>query len=330
MSEQNATAVATLDIEFVIGEQDTLVPDSIDSAGVAHFKYSVADGSSVRVGRAQTNDVVIVDSDVSRFHAAFAASVSGLVLSDLSSTNGTFVNGKPISSPVDLKSNDVVVIGKAKITVQLLLAQDSSVVSDASTQLAEFLPCEVTVLLVDVCGYTKMSQALPPDAVTDMLRDWFSMVAKILEPTQGEIDKYIGDCVMAIWRNPKEPAAVLAREAAQAALTIRTKTLELEEMGPWAYRQEYPWRCRAALHSGVALIGTVGGGKKRAYTALGDNINIAFRIESIAGKLKKDVIMSAYTAGLIGSSASLTSLGRHDLDGRSGEIELFSLEALPL
>lgn len=328
MTEEAQPVVGTLDIEFVPSEQDTLRPDRIDAQGKAHVRFPVLDGSSVRIGRSRGNDIVIADSDISRFHAALTASVSGLVLSDLSSTNGTFVNGKRISTPIDLKSNDVITIGKAKMTVQLLLAQDAAMTSEASTKLADLMPTEVTVLLVDVCRYTMMSQALPADDVAQMLQGWFELVAPIISAHEGEIDKYIGDCVMAIWRNPRQPSSHLAAEAAKAAVEIVQRTREAAVSGAWPHHAQYPWRCRAAIHSGVALVGMVGGGNRRNYTVLGDNINVTFRIETIAGKLDKDIILSHSTAELIRAKAKLQSLGAHDLDGRSGEVELFELTGL--
>lgn len=328
MTVEARPVIAVLELEYTPSESESVPPKSIDSDGKVREQYSLLDGTSMRFGRAKTNDIVVSDRDISRFHATFAASVSGLVLSDLSSTNGTFVNGKRISTPVDLKSNDVITMGKAKLTVQLIFAQDPSVDEDACTKLAELQATEVTVLLVDVVRYTTMSQALPPDDVAGMLRTWFELAAPIVAAHEGEIDKYIGDCVMALWRNPKQKSSHLAQQAAKAAAEIVHKTDELAASGAWPHNDRYRWRCRAALNSGVALVGTVGAGSKRNYTVLGDTINVTFRIETVAGKLDQNIILSQSTADLLGSAAQLKALGAHDLDGRSGEVALYSLEAI--
>ena len=75
----------------------------------------------------------------------------------------------------------------------------------------------------------------------------------------------------------------------------------------------------------MALVGTVGAGSKRNYTVLGDTINVTFRIETVAGKLDQNIIISQSTADLLGGALTLRSLGAHDLDGRSGEVQLYSL-----
>lgn len=298
--------------------------DTASMPDIVRERYTVVDGATLRIGRARQNDIVVCDRDISRFHATFNASSNGIVLSDLSSTNGTFVNGRRITTPVDLMPGDTITIGNARITVNLAQSV-SQEEEDTRTKLAELQNEEVTVLLVDVVSYTKMSQDLPPDDVANGLRAWFEVVAPIIHEQGGEIDKYIGDCVMALWRGTRSNAARLAVMAITAAEKITEATKALGASGEWPHEATYPWRCRAALNTGTALVGTVGASGRRNYTVLGDAINVAFRIESLAGKLKREIVMSQTTAELAGTSFPLERVGEFDLEGRSGMIAVYTV-----
>ncbi len=295
------------------------------SASLVKELYHVYEGSTLRVGRAKTNDIVLNDRDVSRFHATFSASQNGIILSDLASTNGTFVNGRRITTPVDVMSADVVTMGNIRIDVQLHYTDDIVLDDGTRTALTELQTVEVTVLLVDVVGYTRISQDLAPDAVAHMLRAWFEVVGPIIETHKGEIDKYIGDCVMALWRGSGRDARERASAALRAGIEIVEATKALEASGVWAHTEKFPWRCRAALNSGTALFGAVGAGDRRNYTVLGDAINVAFRIESLAGRLKTEVVCSQVTAELVQNDFDLVSLGSFDLEGRIGEMSVYTI-----
>lgn len=326
--EKDRRVVALLHVQYSQGlksEDDATPPASEAGPSLVKELYQVYEGSSLRVGRAKTNDIVLNDRDVSRFHATFSASQNGIVLSDLASTNGTFVNGRRITTPVDLMSNDVVTLGNIRIDVQLHYTDDIDHHDGTRTALSDLQAVEVTVLLVDVVAYTRISQNLPPDEVARMLRAWFELVGPIIERNNGEIDKYIGDCVMALWRGTHRDAVEKATAALRAGVEVVEATKKLNESSDWKHPVDYPWVCRAALNSGSALFGAVGAGDRRNYTVLGDAINVAFRIESLAGKLRTEVICSEATANLVKENFSLKPLGAYDLEGRIGEMNIFTL-----
>ncbi|MFN8390315.1 MAG: adenylate/guanylate cyclase domain-containing protein [Bdellovibrionota bacterium] len=324
-SEKRVVALLQVHYPRELSEGQAELP-STDSTSLITEVYQLYAGTTLRVGRAKTNDIIVSDRDVSRFHATFSASENGVVLSDLSSTNGTFVNGRRISTPVDILSADSVTLGNARIDVQLHYTDDMSQADGTRTALSELQTVEVTVLLVDIVGYTRHSQELPADAVAKMLRSWFELVGPIIVDHGGEIDKYIGDCVMALWRGSAATVTKKATSAVEAAIDIIRKTKELGLSENWPYSASHPWFCRAALNSGTALFGAVGAGDRRNYTVLGDAINVAFRIESLAGKLKTDVILSQNTAVHVKDSFPLRPLGSFDLEGRTGETELFAID----
>jgi adenylate cyclase len=256
----------------------------------------------------------------------FSASRSGLVLSDLSSMNGTFHNGRKCSTPVNLVTGDEVRIGHVKIHVDLHMGgveEDS--VSHLQTQATAMRAVMVTVLVADVAAFTKMSQKLPPKDVADMLDAWFGEVTDIVRNEDGEIDKYIGDCVMALWRGsaddgPKGAAASIRASQEILALTDRMSSER------WIHHSEYPWRCRVSLNTGEALIGSIGGKGARDFTVLGDTVNVAFRLEGIGAVKGWDLTVSAGTAELVQDLFPLKCMGPVIVEGRSDPVEVYTLE----
>jgi adenylate cyclase len=300
--------------------------------GSGREQIHLKEGETLRVGRVATNDLVLDDNLVSRFHAVFNASASGIVVSDLSSLNGTFLNGRRVSIPVNLRPSDVVTIGNTEIVVHqgaLVGAGDDAEAPVASapecTMIASMKGVVVTVLLADVCNYTKFSEQLSANDVASMLRLWFSRVSETVEEFGGEVDKYIGDCVMALWSGLRLDAPDLASQAAEAALSIQQRTNELSASGKWIYHESNPWRCRISLNSGEALMGTLGGAKARDFTVLGDTVNIAFRLNDLAGKINQDIVISAETAKLIEDTFVVEPLGHTPVEGKSIPVEIFSL-----
>lgn len=289
---------------------------------------------ALRIGRARANDLVIENPSVSRFHAVVSGSTSGVVLSDLSSLNGTFLNGRRISAPVDVVSGDILAIGPVKITIELSrgVAQPRErrlpEVDDpnSSTHAQKMSTTQVTVLVADICRFTALSQALAPQDIASMLNTWFSLVAKTVHDEAGEIDKYIGDCVMALWRGDKSTITEQAVRATRAAERIIAETKRLVASGVWKYETSHPWRCRVALNTGEALVGAVGRSGASDYTVLGDTVNIAFRLESLASAEGASLMMTGNTAKLVGDFISLRSLGEVILDGRKDTVSVYTLD----
>lgn len=259
-----------------------------------------------RVGRARTNEIVIAHPSASRFHAVFNASFSGVVLSDLASLNGTFVNEQRVASPRYLTGGERIRIADVDIVVSRPLYPIQSSDPESSTTLAsKMLAIFVTVLVADVCNYTKLSQLLPAQDVAGALGRWFERVAEIVRSHGGTVDKYIGDGVMALWHGSDKAAC--AEAAVRAGVAIAQEA-ERFSSGTWAHSSTIPWRCRVALNSGEALMGTLGQDNVREFTVLGDTINLVFRLEDVAGLLSREVVLGERTAELVRHALALEEL----------------------
>ncbi len=290
-------------------------------------EHKLRAGDTFRIGRHSTNDLAVLDNQVSRYHAVMNASATGVLLSDLASLNGTFVNKERVTTPINLESNDVVAIGDTKITIELPLTGIGEDVTDVTgTQAAALEGIIVTVLVADVCGYTYLSEHLDTQVVANMLQRWFKRTTEIVKAHGGIVDKYIGDCVMAVWRGPREEGAELARLALEAAKVINESSSALSLEPPWdALHQQFPWHCRVALNSGEALSGAVGDRGARDFTVLGDTVNVAFRLEGYASQQDHDFVLGPDTAELLKDNQNITSLGTVKLPGREKELEVFTL-----
>lgn len=290
------------------------------------FTRVVTEGETIRVGRLAENEIAVDDSKVSRVHAIFTTVGSELVLSDLSSLNGTLVNGRRISGVVSLKHNDIVKIGPAEITVRFSSpSNEESLGEGLQTESVAMEIVHVTLMLVDVCGYTKMSEELPAQDVAKMLEQCFAVVAQASEKFGGQVDKYIGDCVMVTWNGPKEEATSRAKQALLASKSTLGAVESLVDSGSWPHQLQFPWTVRVALHSGEALQGAIGSKDSREFTVLGDTVNVAFRLNDLGSSMRKSLLISENTAQLVGKDFEFDSLGEVDVEGRKSRIGVFTL-----
>ena len=287
----------------------------------------LVNGNVLRVGRARSNDLVVEHPAVSRFHAVFSASWSGVVLSDLSSLNGTFVNGRRISTPIDLRDGDTVRIGGVRVRV--MMQRESGGIEDEttmSTSPSRMAPVVITVLVADISQFSKLSRDVPPEDLTEMLSRWFTIVEESVKANDGEMDKYLGDCAMAIFRQGEGRGKANALSAVRAAKAILQATAQLADTPEWKALTEYPWQCRIALNSGEALMGAIGVGGAREITVIGDTVNVAFRLEAVADDREVPLILGESTSALVRDDFTLEPLGEVILEGRRDTVKIATLK----
>lgn len=156
---------------------------------------------------------------------------------------------------------------------------------------------ELTVMFTDLAGFTDLSERLRPEDTVAVLTEYFDTMTAIVHHHRGTVDKFIGDAVMAFWGAPLPTpeharlalAAAREMQAAVAALSQRLQARGLPAL-----------RMRIGLHSGPAVVGNIGSASRFSYTAVGDTVNLAARLEG-ANK--------AFGSGLMVSQATLDAAG---------------------
>jgi adenylate cyclase len=135
---------------------------------------------------------------------------------------------------------------------------------------------EVTIYFSDIRGFTTLSEGMEPERLVELLNEYLSAMTELVERHGGYVDKYIGDAIMAIWGAPL-PAPDHAARACRAALEMRARLLELHPV--FAAKYGVDLVARAGVNTAAAVVGNVGSRQKTNYTALGDGVNLASRLE---------------------------------------------------
>lgn len=187
----------------------------------------------------------------------------------------------------------------------------------------EIVSIEAAVWFSDLRNFTASGEELPAEKVIERLNDYFEIVVGAIHAAEGEVLKYIGDAVLAIFpvsngRDTKDAclAAVNAlREATDRLASLNERILE---------RGEPELAHGVGLHVGTASYGNIGGRERLDFTVIGRTVNIASRIESHCRPLGFSTLCSREFAELAGISSK--SLGLFNLKGVAGQVELHSLQ----
>lgn len=177
--------------------------------------------------------------------------------------------------------------------------------------------CEMTVLFTDIRNFTTISEQLTPEEVVEMLNHYFSAACAVLTEQGGCIDKFIGDAIMAEFGAPLKNADH-AHRALTAALHLRTVAEEFDQwmLQRFAGRNLPPFRIGIGIHTGMAISGNIGTAQRMEYTAIGDTVNLASRLEGMTKTLgcvilaSQDTLHAAGPGFVRGRSDTITVRGR--------------------
>ncbi|MEO5373583.1 MAG: adenylate/guanylate cyclase domain-containing protein [Alphaproteobacteria bacterium] len=179
---------------------------------------------------------------------------------------------------------------------------------------------ELTVMFADLSGFTALSGRVSPHELMELTNHYLSLVVAAVEETGGYVDKFIGDAVMAFWGAPADDpdhAQHAARTACLAATNIA------RERAAALARGEFGFSVKIGLHSGPAVVGNVGARQRFNYTAVGETVNIASRLEGLPGVYDCAVVLSAVTAAAIESEVLLCELDQVHVKGKTEPVTVF-------
>ena len=148
---------------------------------------------------------------------------------------------------------------------------------------------DMTVLFSDVRDFTSISEGLPPEGLRDMMNAYLSEMTEVIQHTRGTIDKYIGDAIMAFWGAPLTDAEH-AIHGVEAALTMQKKIRGLDTQ--FAKNGWPPLNIGVGLNCGTMNVGDMGSKFRRAYTVMGDAVNIASRLEGLTKEYGVGILVS--------------------------------------
>jgi adenylate cyclase len=181
----------------------------------------------------------------------------------------------------------------------------------------------LTLFFCDLRGFTSLSEGLPPTQVMKMMNQYFELVSAEILRFEGTIDKYIGDAVMAFWG---APVAVVGAEAkaVQCAGAISEKLRGLAEEWERELNRKVEVNIGIGLHAGVAIVGNVGGKSRFNYTAMGDTVNVASRIEGLTKAYGVSLLLSGELHSRLGDPKGWLKLDYVRVAGRQRALELFA------
>ncbi len=178
---------------------------------------------------------------------------------------------------------------------------------------------QVTVLFSDIRNFTTISESLPPAQVVEMLNRYFTLACEPILAAGGTVDKFVGDAIMAVFGAPASHPDH-ARRAVQAALGLAAAARDFQA---WMTRrfpgQDLPpFKIGVGLHTGEAVVGNIGSPKRLEYTAIGDTVNTASRLEGLSKELGWTIVASRATLAAaqpgvaVGDGLTLTVKGRRE------------------
>lgn len=181
----------------------------------------------------------------------------------------------------------------------------------------------VTILFADLRGSTALAERLQPEEIVAVLNTYLRVMAKCVLDAGGILDKFLGDGLMAIFGAMGDPTHGAA-SATKAALAMRERLGALNTQR--AERNEPVVRFGVGLHTGDVVLGAVGLPERSDYTAIGDTVNTASRMESLTKEFQVDSVLSEETAEhLDGGRDALTPLGETVVRGKAAKLKVFTL-----
>ena len=181
---------------------------------------------------------------------------------------------------------------------------------------------DVTVLFTDIRDFTTISEQHSPEDVVDTLSAYFEILNTIAERHGGTVVQYLGDSIFVMWNAPV-PDASHAENGCRCALAMKAAVDGLNEAN--AKNGRPALFTRFGLHTGPAVVGSFGAISRQQYTAMGDTINVASRLEGLNKEFGTSILVSAAIHDAIADRFALRPLGLVQLKGRAGKVDLWEL-----
>jgi adenylate cyclase len=255
-------------------------------------RFPLANGQSWAIGRGDGCAVLLDSRSVSRLHALVQRREAGdFSLVDLGSRNGSFVNARRVSLPVVLTDSDRLLLGDQ----ELVFRQSAPSALANSPLLEEVRNAPTTALhahrlttiaVVDIRDFTPLARTVPEPLLAQTIGTWFLRVGQIVQARGSWGQRYVGDAVMAVWvHDDQDNLQPELLRSLRAVSEIETATSEISRSLPLPG----PLRIGAGINTGPAIVGSMD------YTAMGDTVNAAFRLEAATKAIGMPVALGERT-----------------------------------
>ncbi len=312
----------------------------------AYF-FELEHGKILEIGRKPGSPtgprkLVLAIPEVSSLHAELRPGEKGWSIRDMSSTNGTRLNGNTLTAGEEylLKNGDHIKVAQIDLIVNLPESAPQRNDDGAEHQEDEHERTQLhiklmtaTILVADIRAFTTLSEHFTdqPQIVMQAAQRVFSRFHDEIRKQNGQVEKIAGDAVMAYWQGDDRPGAdfnVCAFNGCSAALKIKEAVPNIVNNTEYWPFPDYPLQVDIALATGPVAAGVLGGGKS-SMAVLGDTANLAFRMEKLISPDRPgDIIVDGPTYEPVKNRFIFEGLGSQTVKGRQRPVDLFRLISL--
>ena len=175
-----------------------------------------------------------------------------------------------------------------------------------------------TILVTDIADYTSISEELSPTEIVTMLNEYFSVLVGIIQHHKGVVNKFIGDSIFAMFNVPLDDS--------DHAVNSILAALEIEKISSTrTFGKNRKLTTRIGINTGVVVAGNIGSADRIEYTVIGDEVNVAARLEQLNKQFKTNVLLGENTYDLAKEKFSFTELGDFQLKGKEKSIKVYKV-----
>lgn len=181
----------------------------------------------------------------------------------------------------------------------------------------------VSVMFADIMGFTTMSEKMSPEEVVNILNTYLSQMTDSVFRFDGTLDKFIGDCVMAVFGAPmylENPSLNAVKSAIDIQKAVNELNLQRRSKGLNAIN------VGIGINTGTAVVGNIGSSQRLDYTVIGDNVNLASRLQSAANGMNIPILVSKSVISEIGDKVKYNEMEQITVKGKEHPINIYSVE----
>jgi len=183
---------------------------------------------------------------------------------------------------------------------------------------------ELTVLFCDIRQFTSLAEGVSPETSVEMLNEFFTAMTEVVFASGGLVDKFVGDQIMAFWGAPIE-SRQHASAACGAALAMMEEFARLRHQ--WEVKHRRTMDCGVGINSGPMVVGNIGSARRFAYTVIGDNVNVAARLEALNKLYATHILVGPATYAGAQEQFRFREIGQVRVRGRTQSLAVYELLA---